>query len=107
MTKILRYYRTPDGTVPFQDWIASLKDAAGRFIILRRIDRAAKGNLGDFRTVGGGIIELRVDFGPGYRVYAGLSGEELIILLCGGNKKSQDRDIANAHEYWADHRSRK
>ena len=107
MTRIRRNYERPDGRAPFEEWIASLTDKIGRFRILARIDRALQGNLGDYSSVGAGVIELRIDVGPGYRVYAGLSGEELIILLCGGDKSSQEQDIAKAHEYWADWRRRR
>ena len=60
------------------------------------------GNFGDHRSVGEGVIELRIDFGPGYRVYVAPHGEEIIVLLCAGDKSTQQEDIANAHEYWAD-----
>ena len=69
---------------------------------MARVNRAKLGNLGDYRSVGAGVIELRIHFGPGYRVYAGLQGEDLIVLLCAGDKSSQDNDVANAINYWED-----
>lgn len=89
--------RTPE----FREWIDSLKDAAGRARILARIARLAEGNPGDHRNLQGGVSELRIDVGPGYRVYYTVRGRMLIILLVGGDKSStaaQQRDIARAKE---------
>lgn len=72
-----------------------------------RIDRLSLGNLGDGKPVGSGVQELRIDFGPGYRVYIGQDGARLILLLCGGDKSSQAKDIQAAHAYWADYKRRK
>ncbi len=83
-------------TPVFEQWLTGLKDAVSRAIIVRRIERAAAGNLGDVRPVGDGVNELRVDYGPGFRVYFVRRGETLIVLLCGGDKASQPRDIARA-----------
>ncbi len=80
----------------FEQWLTGLKDAVSRAIIVRRIERAAAGNLGDVRPVGDGVNELRIDHGPGFRVYFVRRGEALIVLLCGGDKASQPRDIARA-----------
>lgn len=74
--------------------------------IRQRIARIRLGNLGDARSVGEGVQELRIHFGPGYRVYFGRDGDAVVILLCGGDKGSQDRDVARAHEYWREYRSR-
>ena len=104
MHKVVRIYRDQDGYAPYEDWINDLRDVKGRAKIRIRIDRAVLGNFGDHRTVGGGVIELRIDYGPGYRVYLGLHGEAYIVLLSGGDKGSQGRDIVNAHEYWADYK---
>lgn len=84
--------RTPE----FARWLARLRDNAARAVIARRIDRLAGGNAGDVRPVGGGVSELRIDVGPGYRVYFVRRGESLIVLLCGGDKDSQARDVARA-----------
>ena len=83
-------------TDEFRDWIRNLRDRTGRGIIIRRIKRFAQGNPGDTRNVGGGVFELRIHFGPGYRVYFVRRGIEIIVLLCGGDKGSQQSDIAKA-----------
>lgn len=83
-------------TSAFEDWLTGLKDAVSRAIVIRRIERVAAGNLGDVRPVGDGVSELRIDYGPGFRVYFVRRGETLIVLLCGGDKASQPRDIARA-----------
>lgn len=80
----------------FERWLGQLRDIVARAIIVRRIARVARGNLGDVRAVGGGVSELRIDHGPGYRVYLTRRGDRLIVLLCGGDKNSQARDIARA-----------
>ncbi len=101
----VRLYVTRTGHVPFSEWLHALKDVRGRAVIRARINRLRLGNFGDCRSVGHGIFELRIPFGPGYRVYFGQDGET-VILLCGGHKGSQARDIRTAHAYWADYRSR-
>ena len=83
-------------TDQFADWLADLKDVQGRGRILKRLDRVAKGNFGDVEPVGEGVSELRFMFGPGYRIYFVQRGETIIVLLCGGDKGSQDRDISRA-----------
>ncbi len=83
-------------TVDFKAWIDSLRDLAGRARIQARIERLAGGNAGDHRHLGDGISELRVNAGPGYRVYYHLHGDVLILLLSGGNKSTQQADIAKA-----------
>ena len=80
----------------FERWLGRLRDVSARAIIVRRIARVARGNLGDVRVVGDVVRELRIDHGPGYRVYFTKRGERLIVLLCGGDKDSQARDIARA-----------
>ena len=98
------HYRTATGAAPHTEYVNSLKDRAGASKIRARVTRARLGNLGDHRGVGEGVVELRIDFGPGYRVYVGLHGETAIILLCAGDKSSQDRDIRLAQDYWSDYR---
>ncbi len=100
----VEYYETEDGKHPFQEWLNSLRDNEGRRIIKARIRRVMLGNLGYCEPVGEGVTELKVDFGPGYRVYFGQVGNKLVILLNGGDKSSQGRDIKTAHEYWANYR---
>ena len=83
-------------TEEFIRWIAGLRDEMDRARIARRIDRLAAGNFGDVKAVGGGVSELRFTFGPGYRVYFTRRGNVVVILLCGGDKGSQSRDIEKA-----------
>ena len=102
--KSFKIYHAPDGRSPFQEWFEGLRDEKGKGIIEARLGRVRVGNLGDCKSVGQGVLELRVSFGPGYRVYLGQDGQTLVILLCGGDKKSQRKDIQNALAYWADYR---
>jgi putative addiction module killer protein len=85
-----------EATTEFRSWIDALKDRAGRARILVRIDRLAHGNPGQHRNLTGGISELKIDFGPGYRVYYTQRGSTLLLLLAGGDKSSQEKDIAVA-----------
>lgn len=106
--KAAKTYETKEGKKPFTEWFRGLKDAKGKDAIVQRIDRAKLGNLGDFGPVGDGVLELRIHVGPGYRVYIGLDGQELVILLCGGDKSTQaGKDIELAREFWADYQARK
>ena len=100
------YYVADTGKKPFKDWLEGLKDLSGRAKIRVRLDRARLGNLGDNRSVGEGVLELRIDYGPGYRVYFAIDGNRLILLLLGGDKSSQERDVAKAKVYWRDHQRR-
>jgi len=90
-----------EGREPFRDWLDSL-DAETEAIILSRIDRVEAGNLGDFKSVGEGVYEFRIDFGPGYRVYFGQVGTE-VHLVRGGSKSNQRRDIEAAKKFWRAH----
>lgn len=81
----VRQYQTADGRTPFSDWLDGLRDGRARGRIVARIDRLRAGLLGDRRTVGNGVCELRIDHGPGYRVYYGYDGHDLILLLRGGD----------------------
>ncbi|MBO6541150.1 MAG: type II toxin-antitoxin system RelE/ParE family toxin [Rhizobiaceae bacterium] len=85
-------------TAAYRKWFDGLRDVAARSRIAIRIRRLSLGNFGDVKPVGGGISELRVDYGPGYRVYFKQHGAELVVLLAGGDKKSQARDIAKANK---------
>jgi putative addiction module killer protein len=80
----------------FSRWLGNLRDRVGRSRILSRLDRLALGHFGDFKSVGDGVGELRVDHGPGYRLYFVRRGKTVVIVLCGGDKSSQSRDIAQA-----------
>ena len=83
-------------TTRFATWLAGLRDERVRARILKRLDRAGQGNLGDVAAVGGGVSEMRIFYGPGYRVYFVQRGKELIVLLCGGDKSTQGADIEDA-----------
>jgi putative addiction module killer protein len=85
-------------TDEYRDWLDRLRDQAGRARILVRVDRLIHGNPGDHRSLQGGVSELKIDFGPGYRVYYTQRGEQLLLLLIGGDKSSQARDIAKAQQ---------
>lgn len=102
----LQIYRTVDGRLPFGEWLASLHDERARARILVRLDRVSLGNFGDCRSVGKGVQELRIDYGPGYRVYFGQLGSTIVLLLCGGDKSAQVKDINLAHYYWSEYRRR-
>jgi putative addiction module killer protein len=82
----------------FSKWLSKLKDTQGKVAILRRVDRMKAGNLGDHKSVGNGINELRIVVGPGYRVYYAIKNDEIVILLIGGDKSSQSEDIERAKE---------
>lgn len=96
-------YRLQSGRCPFEEWLEGLRDRVGRAKIRARIARVRAGNFGKCEAVGKGVFELKVDFGPGYRVYFGQVGQAIVILLCGGDKGTQARDIKAAHAYWADY----
>lgn len=102
----LRRYATANGTDVFGDWLAGLKDARARAKIVARIDRLAAGNFGDCKSLRGGLSELRIDWGPGYRVYYALTGKTCLLLLCGGDKRKQSTDIQRALEYLKDFKER-
>lgn len=105
--RILINYRTKDGREPFAEWLIHLKDVGAKVAITKRLERVEFGNLGDCKPVGEGILELRFQIGPGYRVYLGQDGRKLILLLHGGEKHSQKDDIKLAGKYWADYQLRK
>lgn len=92
-------------TEGFDRWIRRLKDRQGRLRILERIDRLAHGNPGDAKSVGQGVLELRLTYGPGYRVYYATQGDRVVLLLCAGDKSMQQQDIERAHQLAAEWRS--
>jgi putative addiction module killer protein len=99
----LRYYVASNGRTPFADWYAGL-DSGARAKVTAAIARMEQGNLSNVKSVGRGVLEYRIAFGPGYRVYFGRDGEVLLILLCGGTKRRQRRDIEDATAYWRDYK---
>lgn len=102
----LRRYQLENGGQPVATWLSSLRDARARAQIEIRLRRVLAGNFGDCKPVGEGVSELRVDVGTGYRIYYGRHGQALVILLCGGDKSSQQADIKRAKEYWSDWKRR-
>lgn len=102
----IRYYVAAGGQQPFAEWFADLEPVA-RARVTRAIARMEQGNLSQVKAVGEGVLEYRIDFGPGYRVYFGRDGDALVILLTGGTKKRQQRDIDAAHAYWQDYKQSK
>ena len=99
-------YETADGKRPFDEWLDSLKDRITLARIASRLNRVVLGNLGDVKLVAGGLSELRLVFGSGYRIYFAQEGGRIILLLCGGDKGSQERDIRTAKVYLEDYRRR-
>ncbi len=104
--EILRYI-TADGKVPFTEWLEKLKDKKAKAKIKERLRRVSLGNLGDYKSVGEGVFEFKIDYGSGYRVYFGMKGSTIILLLLGGDKSTQDKDILKAKEYWVDYEESK
>jgi putative addiction module killer protein len=99
-------YLDPDGESPYRDWFESLNAQAAAKVTVA-LTRVELGNLSNVKSVGAGVQEFRIDFGPGYRIYFGKDGNQLVILLAGGTKSRQQRDIATAQKRWADYKKRK
>ena len=99
-------YLTGSGRDVFGEWLSGLRDARTRAKIMTRIDRLSAGNFGDCKALRGGLCELRIDWGPGYRVYYALVGKACVLLLCGGDKRKQASDIKRALDYLKDYKER-
>lgn len=106
MTVRIEVYQTSGGQQPFTDWLHDLKDAQARSRIRVRMARLQLGNFGDCKRVGESLLELRIDHGPGYRVYLARRGDTRVLLLCGGDKRTQSQDIKRARAFLADHAQR-
>lgn len=102
----LKTYVNLKGKSVFTDWLDSLRDAQARARIDVRLNRLANGLAGDAKVVGQGVTELRIDWGPGYRVYFARDGATVVLLLCGGDKRTQQKDIEHAIDYWKDYQAR-
>jgi putative addiction module killer protein len=102
----IRYYVAPGGAQPFAEWFADLEPVA-RAKVTRAVARMEQGNLSNVKPVGEGVLEFRIDYGPGYRIYFGRDGSTLVILLSGGSKKRQQRDIDAAKDYWQHYKDTK
>ncbi len=100
------FFQTTGGKIPFKQWLNDLSDMRIRVAVELRIDRILLGNLGQCKTLGSGLHELKIDVGPGYRVYLAKIGLQVILLLCAGDKKSQSKDIVKAREYLKDYKMR-
>lgn len=98
-------YSTHTKKEPFKEWLEDL-DTRAQVIVITRLDRVSLGNFGDCKQIknGDGTWELRIDYGPGYRIYFGKKGTTIVVLLTGGNKTSQSRDITKAKKYWLEYK---
>jgi putative addiction module killer protein len=102
----IRRYVTTSGRDVFGEWLDSLNDDWARAKIAARIDRLAAGNFGDCKPLREGVRELRIDWGPGYRVYYAILEQTCVLLLCAGDKRKQSADITRAVQYWNDYKQR-
>lgn len=100
-------YETEDHRFPFEKWLNNLADLNAKIRIRTKLDQLRLGHLGNAKSTGDGVFELKIDYGPGYRIYFGLAGKLIILLLCGGIKKTQSKDIKQARAYWINYRSRR
>lgn len=100
---VIQHYLTfDDGRDLYVDWLGKLKDTTAKIAVVRRVTRIELGNFGDHKFCRDGVWELRIDVGAGYRVYYAIAGKQLVLLLCGGDKRTQEADIHRACEYWQD-----
>ena len=102
----LEFYRTQNGRQPFTEWFESIRDPRAQGRIEARLISLEFGNFGDFKSVGSGVFELRIHVGKGYRVYFGEVDNIVVLLLCGGDKSSQQQDIERAKTYWQDYKEK-
>jgi len=102
----VRHYLSPDGKDVFDEWLTRLADSRAQAKIAIRINRLAAGNFGDCKPLRQGLCELRIDWGPGYRVYYATLGPKCVLLLCGGDKRTQTADMGRAIEYLKDYKVR-
>jgi putative addiction module killer protein len=99
----IRYYRMKTGKTPYLEFLRGVREAKVRIAIDTRVFRAASGNFGDHSSVGGGLFEMRIHLGPGFRVYYGLDGDTVVVVTSGGEKGTQKKDIQNAKAFWEDY----
>ena len=100
----IQVHQTQNGREPFSQWLISLRDTKSQTRIRKRLDQIEGGNFGDCESVGGGVFEMRLHFGAGYRIYFGGISNTVVLLLCGGDKSSQARDIERAKTYWLEYK---
>lgn len=98
----IRHFIAADGQDPYFDWLKRLRDPIAKVQIVKRVNRIELGNFGDHKFCRDGVWELRIDVGPGYRVYYAQAATQIVLLLCGGDKRSQDADIGRAVRNWQD-----
>ena len=98
--RIIKVFVSSDGRSPIEEWLRGIKDDATRARIRTRISRLRTGNFGDTKSLRAGVYELRLDFGPGYRIYYAIMEQTIVLLLNGGNKSSQKKDIEKAISFW-------
>ncbi len=96
-------FTTEDGQQPYSNWLNGLRDGTTRRRIIQRVTRLESGNYGDFKSLKDGVFELRLSFGSGYRVYFAEDGNTVVVLLCGGDKSTQEKDIETAKAYWKEY----
>ena len=102
----IRHYISRDNKDVFDDWFSELPDTRTKAKVAARINRLAAGNFGNCKALGQGLCELRIDWGPGFRVYYAMIGQARVLLLCGGDKRTQPADIGKAHENLTDYKAR-
>ena len=100
----LQFYRTSNGHEPFAEWFNTIRDTQTRTRIQRRLVRLEAGNFGDYHVIGNGVFELRLHFGAGYRIYFSKPDNIRVLVLCGGDKSTQSRDIERAKNYWLEYK---
>ncbi|MDE0427909.1 MAG: type II toxin-antitoxin system RelE/ParE family toxin [Candidatus Poribacteria bacterium] len=100
----LQFYQTSKGSEPFTEWFKTIRDTRAQSSIRSRLLYLEQGNFGDYRSVGGGVFEMRIHIGAGYRVYFAEIDNTIVLLLCGGDKASQTRDIRRAKTYWQEYK---
>lgn len=99
----IHHYLTPgDGRDLYVDWLGKLRNTSAKISVVRRVTRIEQGNFGDHKFCRDGVWELRIDVGAGYRVYYAIAGKQIVLLLCAGDKRTQDADISRAGEHWQD-----
>jgi putative addiction module killer protein len=96
----LQYYLEDDGTAPFTEWLSNLRDRDAHARISARLNRVKLGNFGVIKALGDGVNEMKIDYGPGYRLYYAMNGKTIVLLLIGGDKSTQKQDIKLAKTYW-------
>ena len=100
----LQFYKAPNGSEPFTEWFKTIQDTRAQSSIRSRFIYLEQGNFGDYRSVGGGVFELRIHVGAGYRVCFAEVNNTIVLLLCGGDKSSQTQDIQRAKTYWQEYK---